>query len=443
MSSGAAWIASAPRSVQDRFLVELTEPELRALPWLWEFWAHPHQLAPEGDWKTWVILGGRGAGKTRAGAEWVRSMAEGPTPRAPGRAARIALVGETYDQVREVMVMGDSGIMACCPPDRRPRWEATRRCLVWPNGAEARAFSAQDENALRGPQFDAAWIDELAKWKKGEEVWEQLQFALRLGEDPRQVVTTTPRNAPALRGLLDLPSTVTSHAKTEANRAHLAASFLAEVRARYGGTRIGRQELDGVLLPDVEGALWTHSMLDAQRVTEVPELDRIVVAVDPPAGADGDECGIVVAGVRMEGPPSAWRAYVIADHSVRGKSPLGWAEMAVLAFWEYGADRLIAEVNQGGAMVETIVRQVEASIPYRGVHASRGKVARAEPIAALYEQGRVFHARGLETLEDQMCRMTSARYEGKGSPDRVDALVWALSDLMGGSRMRAPRVRGL
>ncbi|MGR3492779.1 MAG: DNA-packaging protein [Shimia sp.] len=443
MRSGAAWITSAPRRVQEAFLAELTEPELRALPWLWDFWAHEHQLAPEGDWKSWVVLGGRGAGKTRAGAEWVRSMAEGPTPRAKGRARQIALVGETYDQAREVMVMGDSGILACCPPDRRPVWEATRRRLVWPNGAVAQTYSAQDEEALRGPQFDAAWADELAKWKKGDEVWDQLQFALRLGKDPRQAVTTTPRNASVLRRVLDQPSTVTTHATTEANRAHLAASFLAEVRARYAGTRIGRQELDGVLLPDVEGALWTHAMLDGQRVTEVPELDRVVVAVDPPAGADGDECGIIVAGVQMVGPPSSWRVYVLADHSVRGKSPLGWAESAVLAFWEYGADRLIAEVNQGGAMVETIVRQVEPTVPYRGVHASRGKVARAEPVAALYEQGRVFHARGLDTLEDQMCRMTSARYEGKGSPDRVDALVWALTDLMAGARQQAPRVRGL
>jgi len=221
----------------------------------------PHQLPPEGAWRSWVILGGRGAGKTRAGAEWVRTQVEGATPLAPGRARRVALIGETFDQVREVMVFGDSGIMACSPPDRRPQWKAGEAKLIWPNGAEAKAYSAHDPEGLRGPQFDACWSDELAKWRKSQETWDMLQFALRLGEDPRVCVTTTPRNVQVLSNLLDAPTTVVTHAPTEANRANLAASFLAEVRRRYAGTRLGRQELDGVLLTDIEGALWTTDMV--------------------------------------------------------------------------------------------------------------------------------------------------------------------------------------
>ncbi|MDH3264025.1 MAG: terminase family protein, partial [Paracoccaceae bacterium] len=261
LRSGAVWIASAPREVQEKFLGELTEAELIALPWMFEFWALPHQLPPEGpEWRTWVILGGRGAGKTRAGSEWVRAMVEGDRPQEPGRARRVALVGETLDQAREVMVFGDSGILACSPPDRRPKWEATRKRLVWPNGAVAQLFSAHEPEALRGPQFDAAWVDELAKWKKAEATWDMLQLCLRLGEHPQQVVTTTPRNVGVLKTILGAESTVVTTAPTEANRANLPASFLDEVYGRYAGTRLGRQELDGVLLEDEEGALWTRAM---------------------------------------------------------------------------------------------------------------------------------------------------------------------------------------
>jgi phage terminase large subunit-like protein len=446
MRSGAVWLASARQDQVDAFLGGLSDQALLALPWLFEFWALPHQLPPEGAWRTWVIMGGRGAGKTRAGAEWVRAQVEGARPTDPGQASRIALVGETVDQVREVMVFGDSGIMACTPPDRRPVWEATRRRLVWPNGAVAQVFSAHDPDSLRGPQFDAAWADELAKWKRAEEAWDMLQFALRLGEHPRQVVTTTPQNIGVLKAILRNPSTVVTHAPTEANRAYLAASFLAEVRERYGGQRLGRQELDGLLLEDVEGALWTNACLDACKVDQVPDLTRVVVAVDPPATGSNtsDECGIVVAGVVMEGEPRDWCAYVLEDCSVAG-SPQVWAEAAVAAFRRHGADRVVAEQNQGGAMVEAVLRQVDAFLPYRGVHASRGKTARAEPVAALYEQGRVKHKRGLVALEDQMARMTVQGYAGRGSPDRVDALVWAITDLMIDpvSSWRRPRVRML
>jgi phage terminase large subunit-like protein len=431
----------------DAFLAGLSDAALMALPWLFEFWALPHQLPPEGAWRTWVVMGGRGAGKTRAGAEWVRAQVEGARAADPGRARRVALVGETIDQAREVMVFGESGILACSPPDRRPAWEATRKRLVWPNGAVAELYSAFDPDSLRGPQFDAAWVDELAKWKKAKESWDMLQFALRLGEHPQQVVTTTPRNVGVLKAILKNPSTVLTQAPTEANRAYLAASFLEEVRARYAGTRTAREELDGVLLEEAEGALWSTARLDAGRKATPEGLSRIVVAVDPPVTghAGSDECGIIVAGVVAEGPPADWRAYVLEDASVRAASPADWARAAIAAMDRHGADRLVAEVNQGGDLVETVVRQVDPLVPFRAVRAARGKTARAEPVAALYDQGRVHHVSGFDALEDQMCRMTVAGFEGQGSPDRVDALVWALTDLMvePAAKWRRPQVRSL
>ena len=448
MRSGAAWLASATPEQVEEFLGGLSDATLAALPWIFEFWALPHQLPPEGAWRTWVIMGGRGAGKTRAGAEWVRAEVEGSRPQDAGRSRRVALVGETIDQVREVMIFGQSGILACSPPDRRPEWQAGRRRLVWPNGAVAEVYSAHEPDSLRGPQFDAAWVDELAKWKKAEETWDMLQFALRLGSHPRQVVTTTPQNIGVLKAILRNPSTVITHAPTEANRAHLAASFLEEVRSRYKGSRLERQELDGVLLEDAEGALWTHAMLEAARVSGPGRLDRIVVAVDPPVTgrASSDECGIVVAGVRMEGPPQDWVVTVLEDATVAGASPQGWAEAVVAAYRRHGADRIVAEVNQGGDLVTGLIRSIDGGAPLRAVRASDGKVARAEPVAALYEQGRVRHVPGLDALEAQLCRMTLQGYDGKGSPDRVDALVWAVTELVlapQGRPVGAPRVRGL
>ena len=448
LRSGAAWLASATPEDVDAFLAGLDENSLLALPWLFEFWALPHQLPPAGAWKSWVVMGGRGAGKTRAGAEWVRAMVEGARPLDPGRAKRMALVGETFDQVREVMIFGDSGILACSPPDRRPVWEATRRRLVWPNGATATAFSASEPEGLRGPQFDAAWVDELAKWKKAEDTWDMLQFALRLGDHPQQVITTTPRNVGVLKTILNNPSTVVTHAPTEANRAYLAESFLEEVRSRYGGTRLGRQELDGMLLEDVEGALWTSTQLEAARVESLSELDRIVVALDPAvtAHAGSDECGILVVGAVTRGPVQDWRAYVLEDASARGR-PTDWAHAAIAAMERHGAERLVAEVNQGGDLIETVLRQIDPLVPFRALRAGRGKSARAEPVAALYEQGRIRHlaAARLGVLEDQMCRMTVQGYQGKGSPDRVDALVWAVTELMiePAAHWRRPQVRRL
>ncbi|WP_211095356.1 DNA-packaging protein [Yoonia maricola] len=445
--SGADLIASAEASWQRQFLETLTPEQLASLPYLFDFWAMPHQIAPSGDWRTWVILGGRGAGKTRAGAEWVRKMVEGAVPHAPGTARRVALVGETMDQAREVMVFGDSGILSVCPPDRRPQWIAGRRLLIWPNGAEAQVFSAHDPDSLRGPQFDAVWADELAKWRKAEEAWDMLQFALRLGDRPRACVTTTPRKSQMLRDLLELDTTVNTHAPTQANRANLATSFLKEIEVRYGGTSLGRQEMEGLMLTEVEGALWTDADLARCQVAEAPPLNRIVVAIDPPgtSHAGSDACGIIVAGISMQGDVCDWHAVVLEDASMSAARPTAWAEAAIAAMRRHGADRLVAEVNQGGDMVEAVLRGVDAMVPYRSVHATKGKVARAEPVAALYEQGRVSHVRGLSDLEDQMAQMTSRGFEGTGSPDRVDALVWALYDLMiePAAKWRKPSIRGL
>ena len=445
--SGAAWLASAPAAIQSEFLKSLTPAELRALPFLFDFWALDHQLPPEGDWRTWVLLGGRGAGKTRAGAEWVRANVEGSRPGDPGRATRVGLIGETIDQVREVMIFGESGILASSPPDRRPRWYSTRKMLEWPNGATAHAYSAHDPDSLRGPQFDLVWADELAKWKKVDAAWEMVQFCLRLGDDPRACVTTTPKNVPALKGLLDQPTTAVSQAPTRANRANLPSAFLEEVERQFAGTTMGMQELDGILLEETEGALWPVTLIDQSRGEAPDAFDRVVVAVDPPVtGTEAsDDCGIVVLGVTQDGAPSEWRACVIEDASVAGQSPMGWARAALSAYERHDADRLVAETNQGGEMVETIFRQIAPQVSYSGVHASRSKAARAEPVAALYEQGRVRHVPGLQDLERQMMQMTRAGFTGKGSPDRVDALVWALTEalILPMKTWSRPRLRSL
>ena len=440
-------LACAPPEEVAAFLESLSDEALAALPWLFEIWAAPHQLPPAGAWRTWVCLGGRGAGKTRAGAEWVRAQVEGARPLDAGAARRVALVAETYDQARDVMVFGDSGILACSPHDRLPVWEATRRRLIWPNGAVAQCFSASDPEALRGPQFDAAWCDELAKWPKASETWDMLQFALRLGAYPRQLVTTTPRSQGTLKSILRAPSTVMTHAATEANRAWLAPSFLDEIRARYRGTSLERQELDGVLLEDAEGTLWPITLLEQARGAAPPAFSRVVVAVDPAVSghAGSDLCGIVVVGSVTEGPPSDWRAYVLEDASLRASSPSAWAKAAIAAMLRHNAERIVAEVNQGGDLVAEVLRQIDPLVPFRPVHASRGKVARAEPVAALYEQGRVIHTARLGALEDQMMQMTAQGFRGTGSPDRVDALVWAVQELILGpaTQYARPKLRTL
>jgi len=419
----------------------------------WDTNAHPHQKEPDGGWTTWLILGGRGAGKTRAGAEWVRKIT-GPksddeaNDNIPPRRA-IALVAETYADAREIMIEGPSGIRAVAAEANRPDYEASRRRLVWPNGALAYCFSAEDPDGLRGYQFDAAWSDELCKWRYPEATWSNLQLALRLGAKPRQMVTTTPRPMALLKRILAAKTTHVKRATTYDNRAHLADAFFTEIAAIYEGTALGRQELMGEIIDDIAGALWTWNMIEAARIGAAPALSRIVVAVDPPAsaGPDADECGIVVAGVADVCGERV--AYVLADWSAGSLSPRQWAEKAVNAYHEFEADRIVVEVNQGGDMAKAVIAQVDASAPVTGVYATRGKRLRAEPIAALYEQGRVRHVGAFAKLEDQMTsyigapsRAGKTRAGGK-SPDRLDALVWALTELMLKPAAPRPGVRRL
>lgn len=447
LSLGARLIASGTQSDQTDYLNQLTDQQVEAIRYLFEFWALPHQCPPLGNWRNWVIMGGRGAGKTRAGAEWIRSLAEGATPFSKGVARRIAMVGETFDQAREVMVLGESGILAVSPPDRRPKWHASRRVLEWKNGAQAHVMSAHDPDALRGHQFDYLWADEVAKWKKAKDSWDMLQFALRLGDDPKACLTTTPKNVPVLRELLGRETTVMTHAATTANRSNLAGGFLTEIEARYGKTRLGQQEIEGILLDDAEGALWTTEQLGQLTVDIPPYVTRVVVAVDPSVsqGKSADACGIIVAGANLNGPVQDWRAVILEDCTLQGASSIKWAQAAVAAFHRHNASLIVAEVNQGGNLVNSVIQNVAPGTPFEPVHAKVDKVRRAEPIAALYEQGRVLHMRGLVELEEQMCLMTYNGYEGQGSPDRVDALVWALHELLQKpiNSWRDPRIRGL
>jgi predicted phage terminase large subunit-like protein len=382
--------------------------------------ARQAQKPPLGDWRVWLLLAGRGFGKTRAGAEYVRARVMA------GEAGRIALVAPTALDARAVMVEGESGLLAIGPPKERPEYEPSLHRLTWPNGAVATLFSADEPNRLRGPQHDLAWCDELAAWRYPA-AWDMLMFGLRLGEDPRVVVTTTPRPIRLIRELLTDPKVVVTRGRTIENRKHLAPAFLEQIVRRYEGTRLGRQELDGEILDDMPGALWNHGLIDAARVSTAPDLIRIVVAIDPAvsSGEHSDETGIIVAGKTGEG-----HGYVLADHSGHCR-PAEWARAAITACHTHGADRIVAEVNNGGEMVEATLRMIDPNVPYTAVHAARGKVARAEPVAALYEQGRIHHLGALPQLEDQMCAFTGDfdRDSAGYSPDRVDALVWALSDL--------------
>jgi phage terminase large subunit-like protein len=423
---------SIARGSISRFIASLSAAELRVLHYDFELWARDDQLPPEcaqggGDWSVWLMLGGRGAGKTRAGAEWVRSIAHD----ADARRARIALVGETFADARSVMVEGVSGLLAVHPPEARPLYEPSKRQVVWPNGAIAQLFSAEDPESLRGPQFTHAWCDELAKWRRPDESWDMLQFGLRLGEAPRQVVTTTPRPIKLIKTLLADPGCAVSRVATEANAANLAPGFLDAIVGRYRGTRLGRQELDAELLEDRPDTLFPRALIEAARVRAAPELARVVVAVDPPAssGPHADACGIVVAGLGEDR-----RGYVLADRTVEQARPMEWATAVVRAYAAFEADRILVETNQGGDLVETVLRQVDATVPVRAVKAMRGKWLRAEPVAALYEQGRVAHVGAFPALEDEMSDFGPDGLSGGCSPDRVDALVWALTELM----LRAP-----
>ena len=417
----ASFVAALPEPQRAAFYDALTEEEAQALDFDWEFWAREKQRAPSGDWRIWLILAGRGFGKTRTGAETVRGWIES------GTYGRLHLVGPTASDVRDVMVEGESGILNVSPPDWRPNYEPSKRRLTWPNGATATLFSADEPDRLRGPQCEGFWADELAAWRYPE-AWDQLMFGLRLGTDPRGIVTTTPRPTAIVRDLVKKGTTEITTGTTYENRANLAAAFFESIISKYEGTRLGRQELLAEILDDVPGALWTWAMIEAAR-SPIPAdalpYKRVVVAIDPAvsAGEDSDETGIVVAAEGADG-----RGYVLADASGR-YSPNEWGKEAVALYKRFEADRIVAEVNNGGDLVESVIRTVDKDAPYKAVRASRGKRTRAEPIAALYEQGKVTHdtAASLATLEDQMATWDA---ESSDSPDRMDALVWALSELM-------------
>ena len=437
--------ACATASAVERFVSTLSADEAVFLDHDWQLWARDDQLPPPlaqglGPWTTWLILGGRGSGKTRAGAEWVRGLALGQPPFADRPVERIALIGETLGDARAVMVDGPSGLLAIHRPAERPAYNASRRELTWPNGAVAQLFSADDPESLRGPQFGAAWADELAKWRYAADAWDMLQFCLRLGDRPRQAVTTTPRPIPLLKRLIADPATAISRARTEANAANLAPSFLSAVVGRYRGTRLGRQELDGELIEDRPDALWQRGALDAARLGKAPPLARIVVAVDPPvtSGARGRRLRHRRgrAAPRMAAP-SCW-----PTPRRKGAAPLEWARTAVRLYESLDADCIVAEVNQGGELVAQMLRQVSPGVPVRMVRATRGKFLRAEPVAALYERGLVAHVGMWPELEDQMCDFGPAGLSNGASPDRLDALVWALTELMLNDRAE-PRVRSL
>ncbi len=425
---------------QATFFARYATPEKQDyLRFAWEIWGRPHQFAPAGEWSNWLILAGRGFGKTRTGAEWVRANMCGSTPLARGRWRHIALIAETAADARDVMV-GDgkaasdpkagSGLLQIHPKAFRPTYEPSKRRLTWPNGAVASIYNGTEPDQLRGPQHDAAWCDELAKWQYAQEAWDQLQFGLRTGKNPQVCITTTPRPIQLLKHIISDPGTVVTRGSTFDNRSNLADKFLNTITRKYGGTRLGRQELEAEMLEDMEGALWKRGHIEALRIREIdlPPLNRIVVAIDPNASSeeDSNECGIICAGLGDDGC-----AYVLDD--VSGvMAPNEWATTAIRLLRARRGDRIIAETNNGGDMVENTLRMIDSSVPFRAVWASRGKVTRAEPVSALYEQGRVRHVGPFPRLEDQMCAFTVDfdRKEMGYSPDRVDALVWAITELM-------------
>ena len=450
-------LGSLPDAALERAMKSLPPDVVLGLDEEWALWAHGGQREPAAcdsgeDWRTWVMMAGRGFGKTRAGAEWVSARAR----EMPG--AKIALVGANIDDVVKVMVKGTSGLIAVARADEAPRWVASRAMLAFPSGAEAFAYSGERPDSLRGPEHHFAWCDELSKWAHPQATWDMLMLGLRLGERPRAVVTTTPKPGAALKRIMALERCAKTYGRTPEN-VHLPAEFLDAVTAMYAGTRLGRQELDGELIEDVEGALWTRALIEKSvvgmgtvtfahggdnsgrdhRKSDCP-LRRVVIGVDPPAGVGGDACGIVAAGLGEDGI-----AYVLGDASVAGLSPEGWARTVAGAAQAWAADRVIAEANNGGKMVETVLRGAAVSLPVKLVHASHGKAARAEPVAALFESGRAKLAGRFPDLEDELCGLTIAGgYEGPGrSPDRADAMVWALTELMLGPQQPAPRVRGL
>lgn len=396
----------------------------------WWRWAREDQRCPPGDWFIWLILAGRGYGKTRTGVEWIREQVEGDTPHVapPGAPERIALVAETAADARDVMVEGESGILACSRPGFGPVYEPSKRRLTWPNGITATLYSAEKPDQLRGPQHAIAWGDELAKWRYLDDCWDNLMLGLRLGTKPRVCVTTTPRPIKLLKDLVKNKGTYVTRGSTYDNRENLPESFYTQVITKYEGTRIGRQELMAEILEDVPGALWQRSWIDMGRQGMAPPMRKVVVGIDPAVtgGENSDETGIVVAGVATHTASGQDHGYVLSDVSLRA-TPEEWGRKAVAAFYRYEANYIVAEVNNGGDLVKSLIRNIDPNVPVKDVRASRGKAIRAEPAAALYEQGRIHHIGSMPLLEDQMCSFVAGQEEK--SPDRMDALVWALSEL--------------
>jgi phage terminase large subunit-like protein len=387
--------------------------------YVWEKVARPNQLPPKGNWKIWLILAGRGFGKTRMGAETIRTWVAEETYR------RIALIAESESEGRRVMIEGPSGLLNVYPPKEAPLYEPSKRTLTWKNGAVATTFSADAYEQLRGPQFDAAWIDELAKFTYDQHVWDQLMFSLRLGCHPRVIITTTPRPTPLLKKLIKNPDTIITRGTTFDNAANLAGPFLAYVKKNYESTHLGRQELYAELLEENSEALWTHKLIERAREAYQPHpLKRLIIAIDPAVTnqKNSDESGIIAAGITQQGI-----GVVLEDLSIKGTASQ-WMQRAIDAYKRLKADRIVAEVNMGGDLVEQLLHSFDPSLSYKPLHATRGKIIRAEPIAALYEQGKVWHASCFPELEEQLCNYSPNN--NSKSPDRLDALVWALTELM-------------
>ena len=416
----------ASRVDPESLLKGLPAKDLEALAYDWRIWQRPKQKTPEGDWGIWLILAGRGFGKTRTGAEWVKEQVNN------GKVGHIALVAATAGDARDTMIEGESGLLSVFPNSERPRYEPSKRRITFSNGAIATAFSADEPDRLRGPNHDLAWCDELAAWRYPD-AWDMLIFGLRIGDQPQALVTTTPRPTKIIRELVKRNDVVVTRGSTFENKQNLAPSFLHEITERYEGTRLGRQELHAEILDDVDGALWNRDMIERARTSTMPDMKRIVVAIDPAVSSKetSAETGIIVAGVDEAG-----HGYVLEDVSKKG-TPLEWASEAVAAYHRLKADRIVAEANQGGDMIRHTLDTVDRNIPIRLVHASRGKRVRAEPIAALYEQNRVHHVGSFPELEDQLCSWVP---DISNSPDRLDALVWALTELVVDGAKRATTI---
>lgn len=437
--SVAEAIAALPEEQRRELLSTLKGRDAERLLYDWKFWARPDQLRPDGQWFVWALISGRGAGKTRTGAETVRDWVGDVT--APP--IRVLMVAESAADARDVMVEGESGILSISPPWNMPKYAPSKRRLTWPNGSIATIFSGDKPDQLRGPQGHKAWVDELAKFQYPQDCWDNLEMGLRLGDNPQAIVTTTPRPIPVIKDMIADPMTHVTRVSTYANIANLSTRFIQRVVARYEGTRLGRQELHAELLMDVMGAFWTYEMIEQNRIRgeQVPPLRRKVVAIDP-AGEDRDErtrarkeepneTGLVVCGDDFN-PARSKKAYVLADASGI-MSPETWARRAVMLYKEWGASLIVAEKNQGGQMIKHTIHTIDPMVNVKLIHATDSKEARAEPIAALMEQGRVKHVGQFAKMEDQMCMMTTDGYIGDGSPDRSDAMVWGVSELMLGA----------